>query len=408
MQTSTESWPGRIALMLAHCAGMVDLVALPVWVGALIAQYHFTPPQAGGLATLFLVGAVLSSLFFAPRFNRIDSRTAAIAGFGAACLAFLGAAFVFDFAALAALHFVAGASVGCALSFTHGTIARSANPHRLFAIVGMALGVFAIVFLGTTPNLIAAFGGPVLFRTFSVIMVVAAVGALVSFPTATAHRDEDLIDEVTHLRPAVWFGVAGISCMALTQAMMFSFLERIGIDRGFGREAVTGVLIALGFVNLFPAPLAAFLENRVSPRAVLFVGPICQALIAARNFLQRRLSCVRRASGLLRRGHDLHPHLRLRGSGEARPDGARSRRHPGDADDRGGDWSDPRRRPRAEFWLRQPRRGRRRHRGGRRFLVLERPRAACPHPQRARPAQGGVIDEQGTGFPGDSAGRHRA
>ena len=68
--------------------------------------------------------------------------------------------------------------------------------------------------------------------------------------------------------------------MALTQAMMFSFLERIGIDRGFGREAVTGVLIALGFVNLFPAPLAAFLENRVSPRAVLFVGPICQALIA--------------------------------------------------------------------------------------------------------------------------------
>ena len=280
MQTTTESWPGRIALMLAHCAGMVDLVALPVWVGALIAQYHFTPPQAGGLATLFLVGAVLSSLFFAPRFNRIDSRTAAIAGFGAACLAFLGAAFVFDFAALAALHFVAGASVGCALSFTHGTIARSANPHRLFAIVGMALGVFAIVFLGTTPNLLAAFGGPALFRTFAVIMVVAAIAAFISFPTATEHGDEDLIDEVKHLRPAVWFGVAGISCMALTQAMMFSFLERIGIDRGFGREAVTGVLIALGFVNLFPAPLAALLENRVSPRAVLFVGPICQAVIA--------------------------------------------------------------------------------------------------------------------------------
>jgi len=66
MKTSTESWPGRIALMVAHCAGMVDLVALPVWVGALIAQYQFTPPQAGGLATLFLVGAVLSSLFSRP------------------------------------------------------------------------------------------------------------------------------------------------------------------------------------------------------------------------------------------------------------------------------------------------------------------------------------------------------
>ena len=43
MQASTESWRGRIALMVAHCAGMVDLVALPVWVGALIAQYGFSP-----------------------------------------------------------------------------------------------------------------------------------------------------------------------------------------------------------------------------------------------------------------------------------------------------------------------------------------------------------------------------
>ena len=280
MQASTESWRGRIALMVAHCAGMIDLVALPVWVGALIAQYGFSPQQAGGLATLFLIGAVVSSLVCAPRFNRIDARLMAAIGFALAAVAFFVASLLSGFAAMALCHAIAGASVGCALSFTHGTIAHSRHPHRLFAIVGFALGVFAIVFLGATPNLIAAFGGPVLFRTFAVIMAIAAIAAMVAFPSATARSDEDIIEEVSHLRPAVWFGVAGISCMALTQAMMFSFLERIGIDRGFGREAVTGVLIALGFVNLFPAPLAAFLEKRVSPHAVLLVGPIVQALIA--------------------------------------------------------------------------------------------------------------------------------
>ena len=165
MRASTESWLERIALMVAHCAGMIDLVALPVWVGALI-------------------GAVLSSLFFAPRFNRLDSRVAAIAGFGLAALAFLAASFVGDFATLAILHAIAGASVECALSFTHGTIAHSSHPHRLFATVGMALGVFAIVFLGATPNLIAAFGGAALFRTFAAVMAVAAVAAIVSFPGA--------------------------------------------------------------------------------------------------------------------------------------------------------------------------------------------------------------------------------
>ncbi len=93
MPASSEKWPGRIALMVAHCAGMIDLVALPVWVGALISEYKFEPQRAGGLVTLFLLGAVLSCLFFAPRFNRLNARFATFAGFALAALAFLGAAF---------------------------------------------------------------------------------------------------------------------------------------------------------------------------------------------------------------------------------------------------------------------------------------------------------------------------
>ena len=44
---TTNSLRGRVALMVGHCAGMVDLVALPVWVGTLISVYRFDPQQAG-------------------------------------------------------------------------------------------------------------------------------------------------------------------------------------------------------------------------------------------------------------------------------------------------------------------------------------------------------------------------
>ena len=276
MASTTENGSGRAALAIAHCAGMVDLVALPVWVGALIAQYKFDPPHAGGLATLFLAGAVLSSLFFATRFNRLNGRLAATAGFALAALAFLLASRVSSFAELAPLHALAGAAAACGLSVTHGTIAHSAHPHRLFALVNAAVGVFAILFLGATPNLIAAFGGQALFVVFGGVMAVAALASALAFPAAK--RDANA--EVGHLiHPTVWFGVAGVSCMGLNQAMMFSFLERLGLDHGFTASAVTGVLIALGFVNLIPAPLAAYLETRVSARAVLFAGPILQALV---------------------------------------------------------------------------------------------------------------------------------
>lgn len=277
---TTEKWPGRIALMVGHCAGMVDLVALPVWVGTLISSYGFDPQQAGGLATLFLVGAVLASLFLAPRFNRLNRRLVATGGFAVSALSFGVASLQMDFFAMAACHAIAGLAAGSALSVTHGTIGRAANPHRLFAIVGLALGVFAIVFLGTTPNLVAALGGAALFRVFAVVMAVAAIISLLLFPVPDRAEGADF--DIVHpkLSGAVWAGVMGISLMALNQAMVFSFFERIGADRGYGVETVTAILIALGFVNLVPAPLAAFLETRLDANKVVLAGPAVQAVLA--------------------------------------------------------------------------------------------------------------------------------
>ncbi|WP_342620136.1 MFS transporter [Rhodoferax sp. GW822-FHT02A01] len=266
--------------MVAHCAGMVDLVALPIWVGTLISQYRLDPQQAGLLATLFLAGVVLASLLLAPRFHRFNGRLVATLGFGVSALCFAGASVLSDFGALAVLHALAGLSSGFALSVTHGTISRSTRPHRLFALVGMALGVFAIVFVGATPPSVAALGGPVLFRIFAGVMAVGALVAATSFPLPDALSSDHGADVAVRGIPrAVWFGILGIACMALVQAMTFSFLERVGRDRGFGLEAVTGVLIALGFVNLFPAGLAALLERRWRARNVMLVGPALQVLL---------------------------------------------------------------------------------------------------------------------------------
>jgi predicted MFS family arabinose efflux permease len=267
------------ALMIAHCAGMVDLVALPVWVGTLIGAYRLDPQRAGLLATLFLAGAVLSSLFFSPRLNRLPTRMMATIGFGIATLAFLCMVSVDRYLVMAALHAVAGIAVGCGLSFTHGTIGRSRNPHRLFAIAGLALGLFAIAFLGATPVLIAAHGGPILFRIFAGVMGATTIACALAFPLTHARHSAAMTDEPRFDR-AVWFGMVGVGCMAMTQAMLFSFVQRIGLDRGFGFGAVTATLIALGLVNLFPAPVAGFLETRVPARRVVQAGPVAQAVLA--------------------------------------------------------------------------------------------------------------------------------
>ena len=282
---TTDSLRGRLALMAAHCAGMVDLVALPLWVGILMSHYRFDPQQAGGVVTLFLVGAVVASTVLASRFERIPRRVVVVVGFAAAALSFLMVAWRQDLATIAALHLVAGLSTGAALSVTHGTIARSPHPHRLYAIVSTALGVFAIGFFVAVPPLLARIDGTMLFQVFGGVMAVAAVASVLAFPQADAAAP-GATPAAARARPeplprAVWFGIVGVGCMGLVQAMTFAFLERVGDARAFEASAIAGMLVAIGIINLVPAPVAGWLEHRVSARNVLLVGPAAQAVLAA-------------------------------------------------------------------------------------------------------------------------------
>ena len=279
-----ESVRGLVTLMVSHCAGMLDLVALPLWVGTLVAHYRFNPQEAGALPTLFLIGASLSSTFFASRFNRVNAKWAVVIGFAAAALAFMLCFDQTTMAALAPLHFAGGLAVGAALSATHGTIGRALNPHRVFAWAGLAIGIFGIVFLGGTPGVLAKFGGAMLYLIFAAIMGLAALMGLLFFPSSSRQIAEDRREaKGARAQPfsrAVWYSIVGIALLAMTQAMTLSFYERIGIARGFGREMVTLSLVIYGIVTLFPAPLAGLLEKRIKATTVISIAPIMQAVCA--------------------------------------------------------------------------------------------------------------------------------
>jgi predicted MFS family arabinose efflux permease len=285
--TRTNSIRGRTALAVAQCAGMVDMVALPVWVGTLIQYYKFDPQQSGLLVTLFLAGAVLASISIAPIFHRLSSgRSIAVIGFAVASLVFFALSQTADFGAMAALHAVGGLAIGAVLSVKDGTIARSANPHRLFAICGAALGGFALFFLGSVPPLLAQMGGPLLFKIFGAIMAVGAVSSLIAFPVLDAVEPVHPVYSQSYrsTKFTLWAGIIGLCCMSVVQAMAFSFFERAGVDRGFGVEKVTAVLVALGFINLFPTGLAALLEKRLSPKTALMGGAVLQAMLVLTIF----------------------------------------------------------------------------------------------------------------------------
>lgn len=98
-----KGW-GRFALLVCHCAGMVDLAAMPVWMEVLITDLRLGPQRAGALGSLFLLAAVVSSILLATRLTRISAPAPAVAGIALAALAFAASAITTDYWALCALY----------------------------------------------------------------------------------------------------------------------------------------------------------------------------------------------------------------------------------------------------------------------------------------------------------------
>lgn len=276
----------NFALVAAHVAGMIDLVALPVWVNTLIEHYHFDAQRAGALATVYLACAVLCSACIAPAFARLPGRLSSSAGFAIAACGFLIASQASTFSAMLWAHAIAGIGIGCGLSVAHGEIGKTANPHRMFALSHLALAIFGVAYFAAVPPLVVAHGGAVLFRVFVGLSVVAALALGLAWP-ASRHGGEASHHGVRASAPrraplarGCWSAIVGIVLMAINQAMVFGFVQRIGLARGFGNAHVNGVLVAVGLVNLLPPILAALLQRRLDARNVAIAGPIAQAALA--------------------------------------------------------------------------------------------------------------------------------
>jgi predicted MFS family arabinose efflux permease len=270
------------ALVIAHVAGMIDLVALPVWVNTLIEHFHFDAQSAGALATAYLACAVICSVCIAPLFTRLPCRITAAAGFAVAACGFGAATQVTGFAGMLGAHALAGLGIGCGLSVAHGAIGRAGNPHRLFAMSHLALAIFGVVYFAAVPPLVVAHGGMTLFTVFVALSLAAAVALALAWPAQAAGADatRDVTRHGGRLERGCWNAIIGIVFMAINQAMVFSFVQRIGLARGFGNAHVDGVLVAVGLVNLLPPVLAALLQRKLDARNVALAGPLAQAVLA--------------------------------------------------------------------------------------------------------------------------------
>lgn len=268
-------------LAINHVAGMIGLVILPIWIGVLVQYYRYDAQQAGLLVSLFLAAAVLTSIIFAALYERVSKRFMTAIGYLMAAIAFFLASHSESFVHMIIMHFIGGAGAGWGLSLTHGTIGRSENPHRLFSMAQLALGIFAIIFFAVIPNLILRFSGTILFLFLAGLMLLATIASLMGFPQYEKKRKMPSIGVIGPPIPSlVWFIIAGLIVLALNQALTSAYFERLGVFLGFPPQSISAVLVVAGIVILTPAIVAALFQNKIQVKTVAISGALAQGLLA--------------------------------------------------------------------------------------------------------------------------------
>lgn len=279
--TPRNSLLSSSVLAINHVAGMIGLVILPIWIGVLVQYYRYDAQQAGLLVSLFLAAAVLTSIIFAALYERVSKRFMTAIGFLMAAIAFFLASHSESFIHMIIMHFIGGAGAGWGLSLTHGTIGRSENPHRLFSMAQLALGIFAILFFAVIPNLILRFSGTILFLFLAGLMLLATIAALMGFPQ---YEKKEKLPSVGVIGPPipslVWFIIAGVIGLALNQALTSAYFERLGVFLGFPPQSISAVLVVAGIVMLTPAIVAALFQNKIQVKTVAISGALAQGLLA--------------------------------------------------------------------------------------------------------------------------------
>jgi predicted MFS family arabinose efflux permease len=267
------------ALTLTALVGEYALLIMPFILVAMMQTAGISEATAGRLVTVELIFMAISSAIVSSRLRPGRSVRPVLAGAAVAVIfANVICAVAHSLAAFAVARALTGLGEGAVMAAASAAVCATANPHRLFSMIGTAVAVAASVALFAAP-LLTQHAGPaslfwllacvplLLMPLLSRVPVLRAVG-----DEGRGPRSEGRLAGAALLVAflLLWCGASGL----------WVYAERIGTDQGLS-PAEVGVWLAVGQLAGIPGPIiAAWIGPRLGLRASVALGCLGMALAA--------------------------------------------------------------------------------------------------------------------------------
>jgi len=246
----------QTALILAALIGEYSLLVMPFILAAMMDAAGMSEVRAGRLVSIELLAMAIASIGVSWRLRAGQSvRPFLLLGALAICIANTVCALDARAPVFAAARALTGLGEGTVMAAAAAAVCATADPHRLFSLIGAAVAVVASVALVATPAL-AAYAGPNSIFWILALVPLAIVPLLRRIPLLARASEVPVGAPAGDIRlPAgmlliafllLWSGASGL----------WVYAERIGLYQGL-TPAEIGVCLGIGQLAGIPGPLLA-------------------------------------------------------------------------------------------------------------------------------------------------------
>lgn len=255
----------NLVAVICYALGPLMFGVLPVAVNGFHQRLGFSLEQAGYIASIDLVGLFVGQILTASIIRSVSSRKLAMVACALFVIGNFLTAFATTFYLLAVIRFLCeiGGGIFIALCMTYLT--RSKDPDRYIGLsVGLQL-MLTIVLLLLSPYLLESIGLKGFFLVLAGISMVSLLSVV--FPLDMEFADQSAFSfKIQHLTPkdkGALVGVLSILVYWIGIGALWSFLEVIGVEKGFSKESISNSLALTQFAGFSGAIFTAWLGSKL-------------------------------------------------------------------------------------------------------------------------------------------------
>ncbi len=272
------------AFAAAYGVGILNLLALPYLISAIMNDLKLDAAQAGFLMSAEFVFTMLASLVVAPAMGRAPRRSLALGGAIVVIAANLISASTTDIYWLAAIRCIAGIGAGLCLACGNASVASAKDPdqaagHMNFLFVGL-MAIIMIVYADAMGSNGLAGLYYAIAATNALMLLLIVFMPQKAIIHANAHHFEHGSKHQNLFSVTAVCMMAAMFFFSMRDTMGWAFVEQVGVSVGYSGEELGKLFSLQSFIGLLGPLAAAVIGKRFGMSTPVIIGIITTGAVS--------------------------------------------------------------------------------------------------------------------------------